>query len=142
MNSSEVVIHLVEMFKRQSLKAFTKPLSPREKERKRVRRLLVRESEVWESAARIAAIYLEPAEPKKRTEPGSSIEKQEGEPLSYCDLIEISEDTGIKESKVRVINLLLSLGKTRRETSEAAGVSMKKLQKLIRMFPRLGSYPD
>jgi hypothetical protein len=69
------------------------------------------------------------------------IEKHEVEPLTTPQNVyrEISESTGIKQSKVRVINLLLARGETRREVSEAVGVSMKKLRKLISMFPGLDS---
>jgi hypothetical protein len=132
-----MLIDLVEQFKRNSIQAFGKSLTQKGKKRNRRRRLLVRESRVWHEASceiRKAAL-LEPAERSKPAEPGSVIEER-------FYMIEISAATGIKSSKVRIINFLLSRGKTLEKISAAAGVSMTKLRELIRMFPRLGSYPE
>ena len=141
METSQSLTDLVKLFKRKSLDAFTSPLPLKRRKRKKERRLLIRESEVWEMATREireAAELLEPAEPSKRVEPGSK--KYEGEFLTTAKhswAREISEFTGIKESKVIVISILLSQGLTRREVSEAVGVSMKKLRKLFSVFPGL-----
>ena len=73
----------------------------------------------------------------KRAEPGSVIAKHEGDPLTTADkfyMREVSELTGVKGSKVKVIRLLLSRGETRREISEAVGISIKKLRKVMGVF--------
>jgi hypothetical protein len=65
------------------------------------------------------------------------IKESEGEPLTTADKVymsEVSELTGVKDSTVKVISLLLSRGETRREISEAVGISMKKLRKVISVF--------
>ena len=65
------------------------------------------------------------------------ISKHEGDPLTTADkfyMREVSELTGVKGSKVKVISLLLSRGVTRREISEAVGISIKKLRKVIGVF--------
>ena len=65
------------------------------------------------------------------------ISKHEGDPLTTADkfyMREVSELTGVKGSKVKVISLLLSRGVTRREISEAVGSSIKKLRKVMGVF--------
>ena len=65
------------------------------------------------------------------------IAKHEGDPLTTADkfyMREVSELTGVKGSKVKVISLLLSRGVTRREISEAVGISIKKLRKVMGVF--------
>ena len=137
METSQSLTDLVKLFKRKSLDAFTSPLALKRRKRKKERRLLIRESEVWEMAAQMATreiSLLEPAEPDKRAEPGPVIEGYERLPFTTEEIKEISEVTGIKESKVKLIGLLLSRGESRREISETVGVSMKKLRKLIRFW--------
>ena len=65
------------------------------------------------------------------------ISKHEGDPLTTADkfyMREVSQLTGVKGSKVKVISLLLSRGVTRREISEAVGISIKKLRKVMGVF--------
>ena len=65
------------------------------------------------------------------------ISKHEGDPLTTADkfyMREVSELTGVKGSRVKVISLLLSRGVTRREISEAVGISIKKLRKVMGVF--------
>jgi hypothetical protein len=73
MNSTKIVLDLVQRFKTKSLDTFTQPLTLKGKKRKRERRRLIRDSEVWGKAARMATNeiskateLLEPAEPSKR----------------------------------------------------------------------------
>ena len=145
MNTSTILIELVEKFKRNSLQAFTAPirLTLKAKKKKRQRALRNREAQVWEIATMEVSWAIErlAVELRKRAEPGSVIEKREEEPLTSGELLEISSVTGIKESKVRAVSLMLSRGETLREISQAVGISLKNLRKLLRMFPRCG-FPE
>ena len=137
MNSAKILQDLVNLFEQKSLDCFTGPLTLKGKKGKRERRRLIKESEVWETATREISRALASAESSKRAEPGSVIAKYELDPVTPADsfyMREVSELTGVKESKVRVISLLLSRGETRREISEAVGISMKKLRKVISVF--------
>ena len=98
---------------------------------------LIKESEVWETATREISRALASGKPSKRAEPGSVIAKYEGDPLTTVDkfyMREVSQLTGVRDSQVKLIILLLSRGETRREISEAVGISMKKLRKVISVF--------
>ena len=137
MNSAKILQDLVNLFEQKSLDCFTRPLTLKGKKGKRERRRLIQESEVWETATRDASRALALAKLGKRAEPGSVIAKHEGDPLTTADkfyMREVSELTGVKGSKVKVISLLLSRGVTRREISEAVGISIKKLRKVMGVF--------
>jgi hypothetical protein len=63
---------------------------------------LIKESEVWETATREISRALASGKPSKRAEPGSVIEKYEGDPLITADrfyIKEVSELTNVKNSK-------------------------------------------
>jgi hypothetical protein len=137
MNSAKILQDLVKVFEGKSLDSFTRPLTLKGKKGKKERRRLIKESEVWETATREISRALASAKPSKRAEPGSVIAKYEGDPLTTVDkfyMREVSQLTGVRDSQVKLIILLLSRGETRREISEAVGISMKKLRKVISVF--------
>ena len=91
MNTSTILIELVEKFKRNSLQAFTAPirLTLKAKKKKRQRALRNREAQVWEIATMEVSWAIErlAVELRKRAEPGSVIEKREEEPLKAAPYV-------------------------------------------------------